>query len=63
VNKEGVSIADERTIARGLRPATQDRPLAVDERRVLWLQNDEAGDPWLRSLPLGPAQGRASTQK
>jgi hypothetical protein len=52
VTKEGVALAHERTVTRGLRPATQDRPLAVDDRRVLWLQNDEAGNPWLRSLPL-----------
>jgi hypothetical protein len=63
VNKEGVSIADARTIARGLRPATQDRPLAVDERRVLWLQNDEAGNPWLRSFPLEARRKRAADQK
>jgi hypothetical protein len=60
---DGVTLGEARTAVRGLRPATQDRPLALDDARVLWLQNDEAGDPWLRSLPLGPAQGRASTQK
>lgn len=52
VTKDGVTLANERTVTRGLRPATQDRPVSVDDRRVLWLQNDEAGNPWLRSLPL-----------
>ncbi len=63
VTKEGVSLAAERTLARGLRPATQDRPLAVDDRRVLWLQNDEAGNPWLRSFPLEGRRTRAADQK
>jgi hypothetical protein len=64
---DGVRAEASRTVARGLRPATQDRPLAVDERRVLWLQNDEAGNPWLRGFPLGALAGaeapRGAAQK
>jgi hypothetical protein len=59
----GVRADAPRTVARGLRPATQDRPLAIDDRRVLWLQNDEAGNPWLRGFPLGaPAAVRRAAE-
>ncbi len=51
-SKEGVRLGPVVSVTRGLRPATQDRPLAIDHQRLLWLQNDEAGNPWLRSLPL-----------
>ena len=63
VTKGGVSLTEARTLTRGLRPATQDRPLAVDDRRVLWLQNDEAGNSWIRSFPLDLHRSGAVDQK
>ena len=64
VTKAGVSLDETQLISRGLRPATQDRPLSIDDERVLWLQNDEAGNPWLRSFPLTAfGKGRKESQK
>jgi hypothetical protein len=63
-SREGVRAESPRTIVRGLRPATQDRPLAIDGRRLLWLQNDEAGNPWLRGFPLGaPASPKGPAEQ